>query len=201
VSDVDSDLLPILGERLAIDVANSWYVHTDGVRDHLSHPELAVAYLGRLSWPDGTRPPSRLASADHQALLGARTIVRQVLDAAVDATVPPRRVVSDLNELARQAPLVVSLAWTAGGGATRGRAVTSVGIGHLLGLVAVDTIELLTAEPATPIRRCAHPTCSMLFCQDHHLRRFCSPGCSHRDRQHRYAATRSTQQPAGDLEP
>lgn len=189
MSGVETDQFPILGQRLAVDVANSWYLHTNGIIDHLARPDLAVAYLQRLAWPDDVRPPRRLPPADHEALLAARNVIRRTLDAAVDETIPPRSDIRKLNDLARHAPLVVSLAWTTSEGPFRRRSVTAGGFQQRLGAVAVDTIELLVDQPTTPIRRCAHPTCWMLFCQDHHLRRFCSPGCSHRDRQHRYSRT------------
>ena len=187
--------LPILGESVVMDIANSWYVHPDGVVDFLGDRGSALRWLHGMRLPAELVLPRRWSKADVALLRGLRDAVRHLLDASVDGVDSDRRDVRLLNERAGAACHVVTLSWASGRSPEARRTVRGAPVPALLGHLAAETIAVLTASSPPRVRRCAHPTCSMLFIQDHHKRRFCHPGCSHRDRQQRYVQTRHQRPP------
>jgi predicted RNA-binding Zn ribbon-like protein len=80
----------------------------------------------------------------------------------------------------------------------RGGALRCTSIEVLLGHLARVAIALLTGPERTSLHRCEHPACEMLFVRQHHRRRLCSAGCSHRFRQYRYNRTKTSDHAATD---
>ena len=195
MTDPVADLL-ILGESVVMDIANSWYVRPVGVIDFLCGRGSALLWLHSMQFPAELVLPRRWSKADVARLRGLRDAVRHLLEASVDGVDPDRRDVRLLNERAGAACHVVTLSWASGRSPEAQRTVRGAPVPALLGHLAAETIAVLTASSPPRVRRCAHPTCLVLFIQDHHKRRFCHPGCSHRDRQQRYVQTRHQRAPA-----
>jgi predicted RNA-binding Zn ribbon-like protein len=188
VTEAHASDLPILGEHAPVDFANSWYEHPGGVIDHLADPAGAARYLLHLSWDEPLALPRRLTSPQAADLRGLRDAIRRLLFAVVDEAQPRYADLAIVNRAGGRGRVAVGLEWTPERGPVARRRVRGSQLDTVVVHLALGTIELVTNR-ATSIRRCAHPSCTMLFVQDHHRRRFCTPGCSHRDRQHRYATS------------
>lgn len=183
---------PVGGEPLALDVANTLITTNDPPTDLLADAARARQFwrlqAGRL--PVGARLPTLQAT---RALRGA---IRGVLEARVAGQPPPGDAVSAINAAAAAAPtapqLVVSGAALAQ--EERWQASAAEHGATVLAVVARSAIDVLTSDLGTRLRRCANPTCSMLFVADSPRRRWCTPNiCGNRARVARhYRRSRAT---------
>jgi predicted RNA-binding Zn ribbon-like protein len=183
---------PLGGEPLAVDLADTLITTTDPPTDLLADAARARQFwrlqAGRL--PTGARLPTLQAT---RALRGA---IRSVLEARMAGQPPPRDAVSAINAAAAAAPtspqLVVSGAAFAR--EERWQASAADDGAAVLSSVARSAIEVLTGNAASRLRRCANPTCSMLFVADSPRRQWCTPNiCGNRARVARhYRRSRAT---------
>lgn len=180
------DELPILGEPFAVELANTWYRAGDEYTDFLGD-DLMRAWFAHAPEARGVRLPRRLPASAAAGIRDSRDAVRQLLEAAADGERPAAgsRSMARLDRASRTAPAFVrldlegdafewSLDYQGSGGDT------------VLAEVAGRCILFLGDARIADVRRCARPTCSMLFVQRHRSRRFCHESCAHRVRQARY---------------
>lgn len=159
---------PILGtEPLAVELANTLY----GREDFLRTREQVDQWFAQVGQP----------AVDAVRARTLRDAVHRLFAAAVEGAAPDPEDVAVVNAFAT--PTRPELRWSADGPAVR-HVDTATGGAAVLGRIASRAIDLL-AGPAV-LRRCTAPGCSLFFVRDHPRRRWCNPGCGHRDRQARY---------------
>ncbi|MEQ1569745.1 MAG: CGNR zinc finger domain-containing protein [Myxococcota bacterium] len=169
------DELPILGEPVAIELANTWY--GEGERDFLADADVGGRWV-RAAVPE---PPPEVSAAEVHLLRTLRDAVRTLLDPAGTADDPAAiAVVNDHAAAACAHP-----ALDRGTAQVRYRGAP---LACARARLAASCIELVAAR--APVRRCEGPGCAMWFVQHHAHRRFCHDGCSHRARQARYRSRR-----------
>lgn len=178
-----ADDLPVIGEPVVVELANTLYGRGSGRIDFLATPELIRLWFPRV--PDAPPLPGRLDDDDVGSLRALRDAVHTLVGAMVDRTHLPVGAVAVLNRAAGRAPRTAALQLT--GGVVRIRSTTEArGMDAVLGAIAHDAITLLAGPDAERLRRCDHPECTMAFVQRHRRRRWCHPSCGHRIRQATY---------------
>ncbi|WP_182902951.1 ABATE domain-containing protein [Microbispora sp. H10830] len=185
-----SDLVPLTGEPLALDLVNTRPHTPDGPVDLIATAEGLRTWLGlqadRLGGALSEGGQAPLTDDDLAAAVDAVHEVREHAAAAIDQARrglrPPEGALRGLNRAQRAAPAVRALAWD-------GAAVTAVprrdgppGV-RLAAVLAEAAAELLTDPAVTTVRECAADDCAMLFLPAHPRRRWCSAArCGNRAR-------------------
>jgi predicted RNA-binding Zn ribbon-like protein len=183
-----ADDLPLIGEPLAVELANSLYGAGDDRIDFLATPRLITMWFARAG--GAPRLPARLTRRDGDRLRDLRDATHTLIGQVVDRVPLSARAVDALNRHAARGPRALRL--DAVGGEVRiGSSGTGRGIDAVLGLLAHEAITLLGGPDAARLRRCDHPDCTMAFVQRHRRRRWCHPSCGHRTRQASYYRRRS----------
>ena len=184
VLGMSADDLPLLGESLSVEIANTLYALDEGiVIDVLADPALRRLWLRGVSI--GTDLPSDIDDRELDELRRIRDAVHELLRCSATKGLPRQSAVDVVNWAALRSPSVAQLSWKR---STSPRAESSsVGdswLDRLSGSAAVDAIAVVTGPKA--VRECTGPGCRLLFVAHHGRRRFCHPSCSHRARQAAY---------------
>ncbi|MFF7471967.1 ABATE domain-containing protein [Streptomyces sp. NPDC008092] len=187
---------PMGGEpSVALDLADTLMLAAQPQVDLIGTPA-AVATWWRLQaprLPEGPVPGP-------EATRALRSAIRDVLDAHLAGRPPKDTSVEDINAAAAAVPTSPRLVRGESGITARTRWHTEQGGNAALAAVARETIELLASpERLATLRRCANPTCSMLFLAATKRRAWCAANvCGNRVRVARhYERTRG--QHLGDL--
>jgi predicted RNA-binding Zn ribbon-like protein len=170
-----NDDLPILGEPLAVELANTRYGEGGAAYDFLADNEQGARWLAEV-FPIQT-------VVEWHALREVRDAVHVLLMAAAANQDLDPEAVAVVNRHAARAATRVALDLIDG----ERRVLASVE-GDVAAVAAASCISTLAGPD--PVRRCEGPGCTLLFVQLHRRRRFCHEGCSHRDRQARYRRSR-----------
>jgi predicted RNA-binding Zn ribbon-like protein len=178
-----ADDLPLLGEPIAVEFANSLYQGEETI-DFLSSKQNIELWFETAEKTRELHVPSRLTARDIEKLAALRGVIRALLLAAVSKEPLPAKEVRALNEFAAIAPSF-SMLTPAGEGFIVSTVASEKTLDGLLGRLAHEAIILL-GENSKLLRQCATPGCPMLFVQDHHRRRWCHESCGHRSRQAAY---------------
>ncbi|MCW7945714.1 hypothetical protein AAW14_27835 [Streptomyces hygroscopicus] len=173
-----SDLVPLTGEPLALDLVNT----RTAVGDLLATPEDLRAWwalqVGR--HPDPV--PQEVTAADLAAVQAVREHIARALDHARRGVEPLSADLEALNQAQRAAPAINELAWNGVAVAATRRRDGSLGR-RLAGCLAEAAAELLADPAVTRIRECEADGCVMLFLPAHPRRRWCSAArCGNRVR-------------------
>ncbi|TAN08129.1 MAG: hypothetical protein EPN38_04220 [Rhodanobacteraceae bacterium] len=172
---------PLLGEPIALDLANTRVRRQGETVDLLDTPAALAAWLryehARLPWA-GT-----VTGGDVTAVRELRDAVVVLLDAAQQHTRAPASALHSLNAaLADGRATSLQLGWTDTQPhlvAPRAHTRRSV----LLHALAADAIALLTGPDAKRLRQCAHPDCILRFVATNPRRRWCCDAtCGNRAR-------------------
>jgi predicted RNA-binding Zn ribbon-like protein len=183
-----ADDLPLIGEPLAVELANTRYGDGDDRIDFLGTPRLIAMWFAHAG--AAPRLPARLTGRDADRLRDLRDATHTLIGQTVDRVALSTRAVDALNRYAARGQRVLRLD-VVEGGLRIGSAGPGRGIDAVLGLLAHEAITLLGGPDAARLRRCDHPDCTMAFVQRHRRRRWCHPSCGHRTRQARYYRRRS----------
>lgn len=166
------DDMPWIGhEHPVLDLTNTVVVGAGPGRgdvDLLADPALAAVWRARL----GDRG---LAAEPLDALRALRTRVRAAVDAAAGGDPVPEDARRELNALARDAPVAVSLD-------ADGRIVHTEAGGGPRAALARRALELLGGPERERLRRCDAPSCGMYFLRARRDQAWCSVGCGNRAR-------------------
>lgn len=171
---MQADDLPILGEPISVELANTWYGAGADAVDFLSVPAVAATWVARVT---GAVPVD-----DVSQLRALRDAVRTLLLASAAGQSLPRRAIAIVNQHAASGRMTPCLRLDADGAPET--VVAHSGRGAVRARLAVSCMEVLTGPH--PVARCAGEGCGLFFVQQHGRRRFCHDGCSHRLRQQRY---------------
>jgi predicted RNA-binding Zn ribbon-like protein len=177
------DDLPLIGEPLAVELANTRYGDGRDRIDFLANPRLIAMWFAHV--PAAPRLPARLTPRDAELLRDLRDATHALIGRRVDGLPPSIAAVETLNRHAARGPRTLRLD-VAAGGVRIGSSSTARGIDAVLGHLAHEAITLLGGPDAARLRRCDHPECTMAFVQQHRRRRWCHPSCGHRTRQASY---------------
>ncbi len=173
--------LPILGEPLAIELANTDYGQDDWAIDFLGDEHTAALWLR--SSPLAVHPmPIRRATL--RSLQKLRDAIRGLLIACVDNRRPPAEVLDTVNRSARRGRSCDQVHWS--NELTIDALVSGSPADVVHRTLADATLDLVGGSDRARVRRCAAPDCTMLFVKRHHRRDFCHSSCSQRSRQARY---------------
>jgi predicted RNA-binding Zn ribbon-like protein len=178
------------GEAVVLDFVDTLMTATDPETDLLAPPDQAAAWwrieLARL--PESPMP-------DPAAARRLRTAVRDLLDAHLEHREPRPTSVEDVNAAAAAVPTSVRLARDAHGHlSAETRWHGEFGGNVALAAIAREAIDLLaTPDRLGRLRRCANPTCSMVFLAETARRQWCTSNvCGNRMRVARhYQRTRA----------
>ncbi|GAA4157570.1 CGNR zinc finger domain-containing protein [Phytohabitans flavus] len=176
-----SDLVPLTGEPLALDLVNT---RPTGV-DLLTTPEDLRAWL-RLEADRFAQAREfaavELTDAELAAVRDIRHRTARVLDHARHGTQPPAGDLAALNQAQRTAPAITELTWS-GDVVTATHSRTGPRGARLAAWLAEAAAELLADSAVGKVRQCEAGDCVMLFLPAHPRRRWCSAArCGNRVR-------------------
>lgn len=179
--------LPVLGEPVPIELANTRYRDGDDTIEFLAGPAMAATWFAASPTARHLERPGRWTVEGWRRLVALRDTVDVLLRARIAGTRGDATAVAHLNATANAVTQRVELRWE------RPRDVQVVERREaadptlaLLGFVAIDTIALLSGPDAERLRVCANADCELLFLKQHHRRRWCHDSCGHRHRQAAY---------------
>lgn len=171
---------PLLGEPIALDLANTVVLDRGLEVDLLGTPSGVEAWLAQV----GDRLP---AVPDGERLLEFRGALRGLLAARTQCSTPDRRAVQVVNTAAEATRLEV--VGTPAGPSVRWRAASATDLA--LGALARSMIDVLHGRDGLRLRLCANSECILHFALGDDRRTFCSTsGCANRTRQARHRARR-----------
>jgi predicted RNA-binding Zn ribbon-like protein len=173
---------PVLGEPPAVEFANTLYRSGEEVVDYLATPALVSGWFAAAAQP----APVSWSDDELGRLRELRDAVHDVLTAEVDAARPRAASLAAINRCLAAAPVRWTLGWGPGQGMVAGTELSASGVPEVLGRLALGCVESLAGSPASRVRRCEGPGCSMFFVKNHSRRRWCHDSCGHRARQSRY---------------
>ncbi|MEO3854543.1 ABATE domain-containing protein [Acrocarpospora sp. B8E8] len=183
-----SELLPLTGEPLALDLVNTRPNTPDGPLDLLATPAALGTWLALQAdrLPGYPSEVAALTTADLAAVHAVREHTAIAIDHLRRGQKPPASALDGLNQAQRAAPAILELGWD-------GTSVTAVP--HRAGAVGVRLAarlaeaagELLSDPAFATVRACEASDCVMLFLPAHPRRRWCSASrCGNRARVARY---------------
>ena len=185
---VQREGFPVGGEPLvALDLVDTQALAVDPVQDLLEAPERSAAWWAL----QATRLPES-STPDPAAVRRLRAAIRDLFDAHLEGRAPKSTSVEDVNAAAASVPSSPRLSYVVernGGfhGATtqvETRWHTEYGGNVALAFIAREAIDLFAApDRLSKLRRCANPTCSMLFLAETSRRQWCASNvCGNRVR-------------------
>jgi predicted RNA-binding Zn ribbon-like protein len=165
-----SDLAPLTGEPLALDLVNT----RTAAGDLLTTPGDLVAWLelqaGRLGGVQEATDPGIDGLA---AVRAVREHTANALERARRGEPPAEADLAALNDAQRAAPAVSALTWNGSAVAVERRR-PGTAPARLAARLAEAAADLLADPAVTKIRQCEADDCTLLFLPAHPRRRWCS---------------------------
>ena len=178
--------LPLLGEPLPVEFANTLYGSGDPLTDFLATPDLIRLWFSEAVPARGLILPALTRPGTGHAIRALRDAIHRLLHDCIDGRAPSRPAIATLNNVAARAPTHLRLQWDAGTSPQVSTVFTGSALELLLGQIAHQTLTLFTGPDREHLRRCRGPGCAMLYLQRHRNRRWCHHSCGHRARQAAY---------------
>ena len=176
----------LIGEPLAVDLANTLLESEEGSVDLLANPGLLSA------WCEAQGERVEIldfeASAGHlEEFLALRAAIREVFRGLLDGEHPSERAVNGINAASAGAPSFRELRWSEAQGEL---GVLRAGTGYLAGddgavalsKVARSAIELAGGPDRSLLRACPAPGCPLMFVARNRRRLWCRTVCGNRVR-------------------
>nr|WP_085998414.1 CGNR zinc finger domain-containing protein [Rhodococcus sp. JVH1] len=186
--DEHSGGAPLLGEPIAIELANTAYASRGRPREGLQKPEHLATWLR-----DVRIEVDEVTDGDLTATLRLRDAIRAIASAIVKRSPLDADAVSALNEFAGGVPQWRELRIEPelhSEPCTSGRSLD-----HALSVIASSAVDLFGGTLRCKLRACEGPGCVLFFIKDHPRREWCSHGCGNRARAARhYARIRQSNQ-------
>jgi predicted RNA-binding Zn ribbon-like protein len=186
----DPERLPILGEPLPIELANTTY-RTDGTMiDFLATREMVDAWFAHAPAAATIALPDPLTDTVVTDLRELRDAIHALCAHVTSGEcMAPAEFVNVLNRTAANATSHLRLDWVHDRSPTATLTHRGSPADVFLAQLASEAITFFVGPDRVLIRTCATPSCELFFVQRHHRRRFCSEPCSQRTRQSRYYRT------------
>ena len=175
--------LPILGEPLIPEFANTLYNDGPTRLDVLDHPTWINAWLRQAPCAAELAGPQRIRIEDAARLRVLRDALRGLL---TRTTSDHTSDVKAINEAAGLAVGRRQLVVAADGELDVVNYTAATGIDRLLSDIALRVIEAVDTGQFVLTQMCTRPGCSLFYLRDHHRRRYCNTRCANADRQGRY---------------
>jgi predicted RNA-binding Zn ribbon-like protein len=186
VSELEANL-PVLGEPIPVELANTRYRDGDEVIEFLADPALVSAWFDASPTAHQLHAPQRWSESDRRRLIDLRDALDHLFRARIGTEVPEPHAVEQLNDAAARVIRRVELTWDRDGGPQRVERLDAPDrIDAVLAAIADQAIRLLAGPDADLLRICANDDCQLLFVRQHHRRRWCHNSCGHRHRQAAY---------------
>lgn len=179
--------LPILGEPLLAEFANTLYVDATTRLDVLDSPSWTVEWLKEAPCAAGLAHPSRLSNDDVAKLTALRDAVRALLERRHNV----RAVDIEVINTAAQSGVIVRRLVSDGNDVQVVRRARPGGIDTVLSAIALSVLDAVEHGTLDLHQMCDRPGCNLYFFRDHHRRRYCNARCANADRQARYNARRT----------
>ncbi|MEU9391860.1 CGNR zinc finger domain-containing protein [Streptomyces sp. NPDC048324] len=186
-----SDLVPLTGEPLALDLVNT----RPSTGDLLVSPDDLRQWwtLQAARLPDEV--PQEIRAEDLAAVRAVREHTARALDHVRRGGEPPAADLRALNEAQRAAPAISELGWTGSAVDVVRRREGSPGL-RLAACLAEAAADLFVDPAVATIRECEADDCVMLFLPTHPRRRWCSAArCGNRVRVARHYQRHKTAEP------
>ena len=176
--------LPILGEPLIPEFANTLYVDRLVRVDVLDHPAWISAWLQKAPCVAGLGAPRRIRTEDADRLRLLRDALRGLLtrSSGEDCTAE----VSVINDAAHPAAHQRLLTLTPAGEFGVVTRTDARGVQRLVATIASHVIDAVECGQLDLNQQCGRPGCNLFYFRDHHRRRYCNSRCANADRQARY---------------
>lgn len=180
--------LPVLGQPLAIELANTVVAGEDGERDLLRSADDVTAWID--AHRDELPPRAGDAPPTPAQLRRLRDAVRELIDAAIEQRAPAPDALRRVNAAGSAVAPRPILRWQDDGpprvtdASAEARPAKAA-----LALIARSAVEVLGGADRTRLRRCERPGCILVFVATNPRRRWCSPAvCGNRVRVARHYA-------------
>jgi predicted RNA-binding Zn ribbon-like protein len=187
---------PVLGEPIALELANTRYRDDGDITDYLATPTMVAAWFDASPTARTLDRPARWSRDQVGELVTLRDAIDRLARSLLGGRPGSRTDLAALNNATRRVSRYRELLWE-----ERPTAVERVNapnrFDRAMGAFAENAIVLL-AEPAHAggILECANADCHMLFFKQHHRRQWCQNNCGHRHRQaDYYKRSRASQGP------
>ena len=164
-----SDLVPLTGEPLALDLVNT----RPTAGDLLTTPDDLRAWWALQADRLPDEVPQAVTAADLATVRAVREHTARALDHVRRGHEPLAADLDALNQAQRAAPAIKELAWNGSAVAATRQRDGSPGL-RLAACLAEAAAELLADPAVTRIRECEADDCVMLFLAAHPRRRWCS---------------------------
>lgn len=179
---------PLISGNISLDLVNTEIVRHGTRHDLLSQREHVIAWFYTLiennifyaeqfeeniqQWADRSLP----------LLLEMRSLLRENFEGIADGQEVSTRLIAYLQQCIKQAPFTFQLA---------ANTLLPSPIGKpehgLLSFIALDVLKLISSNDIKFIKRCANPTCVLLFIDTRGRRKWCSMKiCGNREKVNRY---------------
>ena len=177
---------PLLGEPLALDLANTRFTHRGREVDLLPAPAALAEWLAL----EGERIPESLRRPDRPAwaaLIRLRRHIEACLEALLASRPLPPDSLAAVNRAAAAAPLHRELDQGGDGRLCSRSQRLGTPAQQLAAIVAESAVELLAEHRPGTIRQCDGDDCELVFISPGQRRRWCSPAiCGNRARVARF---------------
>lgn len=187
---MDVDDLPILGEPLSIELANTRYCYNDDgqskVLDFLGDVDLVRLWFRNASAAEVLVLPTKLDESVLQQLRALRDVIANSLGVVARGGTPLPEDIDQLNLAADRAAFRRLLVWSEDGCGSISEVGEGAEVDVLLATLARSAMGFLASPDVAKLRICGAPDCPMLFQKNHHRRRWCENSCGHRTRQAAY---------------
>ena len=175
---------PLLGEPLALDLANTVVRHAGQDLDLLTDERQLRDWLDQ---QQSRLPAAQPTKAVLAAVRRVRGSVRDCLLAVRDGREPPADAIAELNAVAAAAPATIAIELDPDGRPRRVTQRPAAAADQIGAALAEAAIEFLTESDLDRLRECASDECILLFYAANPRRRWCSTArCGNRERVRRH---------------
>jgi predicted RNA-binding Zn ribbon-like protein len=179
---------PLLGEPLALELANATYAVRGREVDGMQTVTELTAWLdntrARFTTPLTDDDLHSFTADDLLQVRALRAAIRDLASAVVRSEPPPAEAVEEINRQVRLAPRWHELAWT--DGPYSKECTTASPRTSVLAELASSAVEVFAGQQRAQLRSCEAPGCILFFVKDHARREWCSAACGNRVRAARH---------------
>ena len=171
----------LIGEPLAVDLANTLVVHEDAdTVDFLVTPGGLSDWLELESERlEGWTPVTESDLSEFRAL---RAAVREMFEALLSGSAPPEGGVREINTASARGPTYPELDDSGAEPRVRTRSAAYASSASSLAAIARSAVDLAGGPARKRLRVCEAPGCPRLFVATNPRRRWCSESCGNRAR-------------------
>jgi predicted RNA-binding Zn ribbon-like protein len=182
----ETTTFPLIGEPLAVDLANTLLEREEGSVDLLATPERLSAWCEAEGERLGVLDPAGFGGRLPEFLM-LRAAIRELFRGLLDGESPLEGAVKEINAASARVPRFRKLSWPKtedrrGGLRAETRDLVSEEANIALARIARSAIELAGDPEREFLRSCPAPGCPLIFCAENRRRRWCSTVCGNRVR-------------------